>query len=306
VTRYSLFPVENHMAWDWYKKHIANFWTTEEVDLSKDKADLATMSPGEKHFVTHILAFFAQSDGIVNENLAIRFYKDIEEPEVRAFYAIQIAIETIHSEMYSLLIDTYVSDTEEKNRLFNATESIPVIAKKANWAMKWISSEEIFAKRLLAFAIVEGVFFSGAFCSIFWLRKRGLMPGLGVANEWISRDEGMHWQFAADLYRQQNIRLTNDEVQELVRDAVKIEQEFVRDALPVSLIGMNADSMSQYIEYVADRVLERFGFAKIYHTKNPFDFMILLDMETKTNFFEERAASYQRGADRNVTLDAAF
>jgi ribonucleoside-diphosphate reductase beta chain len=264
------------------------------------------LSKDEIHYITHVLAFFAQSDGIVNENLAVRFYSEVDIPEARAFYADQIQREAVHAWMYSLLIDTYVKDPIEKQRLFNAIESVPAVKKKAEWALRWIDSQDEFVKRLVAFAVVEGIFFSGSFCAIFWFRKRGLLPGLATANNWISRDEGMHWEFAVLLYHTLGLKISPKDFRSIVMDAVSIEMEFVREALPVGLIGMNADLMCQYIEYVADLVSRRFGFAAIYGVENPFDFMRMNDMETKVNFFEKRVSEYSLSESSELSLNADF
>jgi ribonucleoside-diphosphate reductase subunit M2 len=277
-----------------YKKAEASFWTAEEIDLSSDVKDWETLKPGEKHFIKYVLAFFASSDGIVLENLAVRFMREIQIPEARSFYGFQIAMEGIHSEVYSLLIDTYVRDTEEKNGLFNAIQTIPIIKKKGDWALKWISSEKSFAERLIAFACIEGIFFSGSFCAIFWLKKRNLMPGLTFSNELISRDEGLHRDFACLLYKHLNNSLDASVVHEIVREAVEIEKEFVCESLPVSLIGMNKELMSQYIEFVADHLLATLGLEKLYNKSNPFDWMELISLQGKTNFFEKRVADYQK------------
>lgn len=307
ANKYSIFPIKNTEIWEMFKKHQNAFWTSEELDFAQDVIDINTkLNKNEIHFITHVLAFFAQADGVVNENLAIRFYKDIDMPEARAFYSMQILMETIHAEVYGLLIDTYVANEKEKDRLFNAIENIPTVAKKAKWAIKWIDSQESFAKRLIAFALVEGVFFSGSFCSIFWFRNRGLLKGLGAANDFISRDEGLHWQFAALLYKKLNLSISKEEFIEILNEAVEIEKEFVTDALPVSMIGMNQNLMCDYIEYVADRVSSAFGFDNVYNAKNPFDFMKLMDVEVKSNFFEERVTNYQRSPVREISFDGEF
>jgi len=307
INKYSLFPIQRPKLWASFKMQEHAFWTAEEIDLSQDLTDWhERLTDNERFYIKHILAFFAQSDGIVNENLAVRFYNDIDFPEAKAFYSAQMFIETIHAEVYGLLIETYVQDYAEKNKLFDAINNIPTIAKKANWALKWINSQESLAKRLVAFAVVEGIFFSGAFCSIFWLRKRGLMPGLSMANTLISRDEGLHWVFATQIFEEMGLSLTHEEFSEVVIEAVTLEKEFIRDALPVSLIGMNADLMSQYIEYTADRVAERFNMGKIYKTTNPFDFMNLIDLESKQNFFEKRSTEYKKTSNRSLGFDAAF
>jgi len=265
-----------------------------QVDLSSDVKDWDKLNNDEKHFIKHVLAFFAASDGIVLENLAVRFMKEVQSSEARAFYGFQIAIENIHSEMYSLLLDTYIRDPQEKKFLFSAIDTVPAVKKKADWAMRWIDSSECFAERLIAFAAIEGIFFSGSFCAIFWLRKRGLMPGLTFSNELISRDEGLHTDFACLLYGLLNNKLDTDRVKQIIIEAVEIEREFVTEALPVSLIGMNAPQMSQYIEFVADRLLVALGEDKHYNATNPFDWMELISLQGKTNFFEKRVGDYQK------------
>lgn len=291
--RFVLFPIQNNDIWQMYKKAEASFWTAEEVDLSHDIKDWEKLNPGERHFISHVLAFFAASDGIVNENLAINFIREVQVPEARCFYGFQIMMENIHSEMYSLLIDTYVKDGEEKNKLFKAIETVPCVKKKAEWALRWITKGS-FAERLVAFAAVEGIFFSGSFCSIFWLKKRGIMPGLSFSNELISRDEGLHCDFACLLYSHLKERLSQERIHEIIGNAVEIEKEFVVDALPVDLIGMNSRLMSQYIEFVADRLLVALGYSKLYRATNPFDFMELISLQGKTNFFEKRVGEYQK------------
>jgi ribonucleoside-diphosphate reductase beta chain len=292
--RFVLFPIQHNDIWQMYKQAEASFWTAEEIDLSPDLADWEKLNDGERHFVSHVLAFFAASDGIVNENLAINFLSEVQYPEAKCFYGFQVMMENIHSETYSLLIDTYVRDSREKNKLFNALETVPCVAKKGEWALKWINSET-FVERLIAFAAVEGIFFSGSFCSIFWLKKRGLMPGLSFSNELISRDEGLHCDFACLLYTQHiKNKLPQERVYEIILDAVRIEKEFITEALPVALIGMNADLMTQYIEFVADFWLQRLGYEKYYNTPNPFDFMTTISLQGKTNFFEKRVAEYQK------------
>ena len=293
--RFVLFPIQHNDIWEFYKKAEASFWTAEEIDLSQDLKDWSnTMNDDEKHFIKHVLAFFAASDGIVNENLAENFVAEVQYTEAKFFYGFQIAVENIHSETYSLLIDTYVKDPKEKDYLFNAIETMDCVKKKADWALRWID-EGSFAERLVAFAAVEGIFFSGSFCSIFWLKKRGLMPGLSFSNELISRDEGLHCDFACLLYTSHiKNRLPQETVQEIIKDAVEIEKEFVTDALPVKLIGMNADLMCQYIEFVADRLLGELGCGKIYNSSNPFDFMEMISLQGKTNFFEKRVGEYQK------------
>ncbi|MBC7923621.1 MAG: ribonucleotide-diphosphate reductase subunit beta [Ferruginibacter sp.] len=292
--RFVLFPIQNGDIWQMYKQAEASFWTAEEIDLSPDLKDWETMNPGEKHFISHVLAFFAASDGIVNENLVLNFMSEVQLAEAKCFYGFQIMMENIHSETYSLLIDTYIRDPKEKDRLFNALETVPAVSKKGNWALKWISSES-FTERLVAFAAVEGIFFSGSFCSIFWLKKRGLMPGLSFSNQLISRDEGLHCDFACLLYKKYiTNKLSQERVYDIILDAVRIEQEFVTDALPVSLIGMNAELMNRYIEFVADRLLVELGCEKYYKATNPFDFMEMISLQGKTNFFENRVAEYQK------------
>ena len=294
TNRFVLFPIQHGDIWQMYKKAEASFWTAEEIDLAADLNDWENLSDGERHFVSHVLAFFAASDGIVNENLGANFFNEVQYPEAKCFYGFQIMMENIHSETYSLLIDTYIKDPKEKQRLFHALETVPCVHRKGEWALKWINSEN-FAERLVAFAAVEGIFFSGSFCSIFWLKKRGLMPGLTFSNELISRDEGLHCDFACLLYTQHlNGKLSKERVYEIIRDAVSIEQEFVTDALPVNLIGMNAKMMSEYIEFVADRLLVSLGYQKIYNVSNPFDFMEMISLQGKTNFFEKRVAEYQK------------
>lgn len=293
--RFVLFPIQHNDIWEFYKKAEASFWTAEEIDLSQDLKDWNnTMTDDEKHFIKHVLAFFAASDGIVNENLAENFVAEVQYTEAKFFYGFQIAVENIHSETYSLLIDTYVKDPKEKDYLFNAIETMDCVKKKADWALRWIEDGS-FAERLIAFAAVEGIFFSGSFCSIFWLKKRGLMPGLSFSNELISRDEGLHCDFACLLYTSHIInQLPKETVQKIIQDAVAIEKEFVTDALPVKLIGMNSDLMCQYIEFVADRLLGELGCEKVYNSTNPFDFMEMISLQGKTNFFEKRVGEYQK------------
>jgi ribonucleoside-diphosphate reductase beta chain len=303
--RFVLFPIQNAEVWQMYKQAEASFWTAEEIDLSQDQKDWESLNANEKHFVSHVLAFFAASDGIVNENLAVNFMQEVQLPEARCFYGFQIMMENIHSETYSLLIDTYIKNPEEKDRLFNALETVPCVKKKGEWALRWINSEA-FPERLIAFAAVEGIFFSGSFCSIFWLKKRGLMPGLTFSNELISRDEGLHCDFACLLYGMLQNKLPEERVQAIIKDAVMIEQEFVTDALPVNLIGMNAKLMSQYIEFVADRLLVALGCSKVYHSTNPFDFMEMISLQGKTNFFEKRVAEYQKSGVMSERDDNVF
>ncbi|ACU59471.1 ribonucleoside-diphosphate reductase small subunit [Chitinophaga pinensis] len=291
--RFVLLPINYPKVWEKYKQHEASFWTAEEIDLSADMKDWNNLNDGERHFITHVLAFFAASDGIVNENLAVNFMSEVQLPEARCFYGFQIMMENIHSETYALLIDTYVKDPVEKDRLFHAIETVPAVTKKAKWALRWIENGN-FAERLVAFAAVEGIFFSGSFCSIFWLKKRGLMPGLTFSNELISRDEGLHCEFACLLYGMLENRLPEEQVHTIIRDAVAIEKEFITDALPVALIGMNSKLMSEYIEFVADRWLSELGYTKIFNTANPFDFMEMISLQGKTNFFEKRVGDYQK------------
>lgn len=297
--RFVLFPIQHADIWQWYKKSEASFWTAEEIDLSQDMKDWNELNDGERHFISHVLAFFAASDGIVNENLAENFVNEVQYTEAKFFYGFQIAMENIHSETYSLLIDTYVKDNKEKDHLFRAIDTMDCVKKKADWALRWID-EGSFAERLVAFAAVEGIFFSGSFCSIFWLKKRGLMPGLTFSNELISRDEGMHCDFACHLYNEHlKQQLSEDTVRKIITDAVEIEKEFVTDALPVSLIGMNAELMCQYIEFVADRLLSELNCSKEYNSSNPFDFMEMISLQGKTNFFEKRVGEYQKAGVKN-------
>lgn len=294
--RFCMFPIQYPQIWEMYKKAEASFWTAEEVDLSQDVRHWDSLSADERHFVTHVLAFFAASDGIVLENLAVRFLKEVQLSEARAFYGFQIAIENIHSEMYSLLLETYIKDSAEKERLFRAVDTVPAVARKADWALRWIDGAECFAERLLAFACVEGIFFSGSFCSIFWLKKRGLMPGLTFSNELISRDEGLHCDFACLLYSLMRKKPSEERVRGIVREAVDIEREFICDALPCALVGMNQDLMGKYIEFVADRLLGALGYGKMYSAANPFDWMELISLQGKTNFFEKRVGEYQKAS----------
>lgn len=313
--RLHLFPIKYNDIWEMYKKAVASFWTTEEVDCSKDLKDWASLKEQEKHFIKHVLAFFAASDGIVNANLIERFSDEVQIIEAKYFYKCQVAMENIHSEMYSLLIDTYVETEAEKRYLFNAIENLPSVKKKADWALKWIRDEKAsFAERIIAFAAVEGIFFSGSFASIFWLKKRGLMPGLAFSNELISRDEGLHTDFACLMYRHLNNKPAYERIYEIIRDAVRIEIEFLTDSLPVDLIGMNSRLMEQYIEYVADRLLVELQCPKIYNSENPFDFMENISLSGKTNFFEKKVGEYQKAGVINkvntqqdfFTLDADF
>jgi len=292
--RFVLFPIQHDDIWQFYKKSEASIWTAEEIDLSQDLKDWENLSDNERHFIKHVLAFFAASDGIVNENLAENFVSEVQYTEAKFFYGFQIMMENIHSETYSLLIDTYIKDNKEKDHLFNAIETLDCVKKKADWALRWIDNGS-FAERLIAFAAVEGIFFSGSFCAIFWLKKRGLMPGLTFSNELISRDEGMHCDFACLLYNQHiTNQLPKETVQKIISIAVEMEKEFVSDAIPVSLIGMNAELMCQYIEFVADRLLAQLGNDKIYNVENPFPWMDMISLQGKTNFFEKRVGDYQK------------
>lgn len=311
--RFVVFPIEYHDIWQMYKKAEASFWTAEEVDLSKDIQHWEALKPDERHFISHVLAFFAASDGIVNENLVERFSQEVQVTEARCFYGFQIAMENIHSEMYSLLIDTYIKDPKEREYLFNAIETMPCVKKKADWALRWIGDKEAtYGERVVAFAAVEGIFFSGSFASIFWLKKRGLMPGLTFSNELISRDEGLHCDFACLMFKHLVHKPAEQRVREIITNAVRIEQEFLTEALPVKLIGMNCTLMKQYIEFVADRLMLELGFNKIFRVENPFDFMENISLEGKTNFFEKRVGEYQRmgvmsnSTENSFTLDADF
>ncbi len=292
--RFVIFPIVHHDIWKYYKQAEASFWTAEEIDLGQDLKDWDNLNEGERHFITHVLAFFAASDGIVNENLAEHFVGEVQYTEAKFFYGFQIAMENVHSETYSLLIDTYVKNPKEKDKLLHAIETMDCVKKKADWALRWID-QGTFQERLIAFAAVEGIFFSGSFCSIFWLKKRGLMPGLTFSNELISRDEGLHCDFACHLYTQHiKDRLPEETVIGIIKDAVEIEKEFVTDSLPVNLIGMNAEMMCKYIEFVADRLLNELVGKKIYGATNPFDFMEMISLRGKTNFFEKRVGEYQK------------
>ena len=301
--RFVIFPIQHHDLWDFYKRSEASFWTAEEIDLAADLTDWRTkLNDDERYFVKNVLAFFAASDGIVNENLAENFVKEVQYPEAKFFYGFQIMMENIHSETYSLLIDTYISDEEEKAHLFNAIDTIDAVKKKAEWALKWIKSDS-FAERLIAFAAVEGIFFSGSFCSIFWLKKRGLMPGLSFSNELISRDEGMHTDFAVHLHNNHIVnKVSEEKIKEIILSAMEIEKEFITESLPVRLIGMNADLMKQYLEFVTDRLLLDLGCSKEFNVKNPFDFMTNIALKGKTNFFEKRVGEYQKAGVKSAIV----
>ncbi len=300
--RFVIFPIQHDDIWQFYKKAEASFWTAEEIDLQQDLSDWENLNENERYFIKNVLAFFAASDGIVNENLAENFINEVQYPEAKFFYGFQIAMENIHSETYSLLIDTYVKDAKEKSKLFNALENIPAVQKKAEWALKWIDSDS-FAERLIAFAAVEGIFFSGSFCSIFWLKSRGKMPGLSFSNELISKDEALHCDFAVHLHNSHlKDRVSEDRIKEIISSALEIEKEFITESLPVSLIGMNSNLMSEYLEYVADALLRDLNCSPLFKTKNPFDFMSNIALENKTNFFEKRVGEYSKSG---VGLDAS-
>ena len=308
--RFVIFPIQHDDIWQWYKKQEASFWTAEEIDLHQDVVDWKKLSDDERYFLKHILAFFAASDGIVNENLAENFVNEVQYSEAKFFYGFQIMMENIHSEMYSLLIDTLVDNAKEKDELFNALERFPAIKKKADWALRWIDSES-FAERLIAFAAVEGIFFSGAFCSIFWMKKRGLLPGLATSNEFISRDEGLHRDFACHLHNNHLVnKVPQERIVQILSEALDIEREFITESLPVNLIGMNSKLMSEYLEFVTDHLLETLNCPKVYNTANPFDFMDMISLEGKTNFFEKRVSEYKKAgvgeeqSDHNI--DDAF
>lgn len=312
-TRFTLFPIMNQSLYQKYKNHVAVFWTVEEVSLERDKKDWVKLNDNERYFIKNILGFFAGSDGIVQENLATRFMNEIQLSEARQFYSIQLMMEACHSEMYSLLIDTYVEDKDEKLKLFKAIETIPCVKQKADWAKKWIeSTDENFATRLVAFAVVEGIFFSGSFCAIYWLKERGLMPGLTTSNEFIARDEGLHTDFACALYGEIERTLPKTKVHKIIREAVKIEKQFITESLPCNLVGMNNKLMGDYIEFVADRLSSQLGYGKIYNTSNPFDFMERISLEGKDNFFEKRVSNYAKSGvgveqkNMSFTLDADF
>lgn len=306
--RFVIFPIQHHDLWEWYKLSEASFWTAEEIDLKDDEFE--SLSEGEKHFIKHVLAFFAASDGIVNENLAENFINEVQYSEAKFFYGFQIMMENIHSETYSLLIDTYIKDEKEKNQLFKAIENFPAIKKKADWALKWIESPD-FAERLIAFAAVEGIFFSGSFCSIFWLKNRGIMPGLTFSNELISRDEGMHCDFAVHLHNKHLInKVPKERIKEILLSALEIEKEFITESLPVSLIGMNGDLMLEYLEFVTDKLLVELECEKVFNTKQPFKFMEMIALQGQSNFFEKRVSEYKKagvGSEKsNITFDEDF
>lgn len=310
--RFVIFPIQHNDIWDWYKKQEASFWTAEEIDLEQDVIDWDNkLTNDEKYFIKHILAFFAASDGIVNENLAENFVSEVQYTEAKFFYGFQLMMENIHSEVYSLLIDTYIRNENEKNDLFRAIEIFPAIKKKADWALKWVESDS-FAERLIAFSAVEGIFFSGSFCSIFWMKKRGLLPGLTFSNELINRDEGLHSDFAVYLHENHIVnKVSKERISEILVDALKIEREFITESLPVSLIGMNSTLMTQYLEFVTDRLLVEYGCDKVYNSTNPFDFMEMISLEGKTNFFEKRVSEYQKagvksGGTGSISFDADF
>ena len=322
----SIFPIKNQEIWDRYKLHIQSFWTPEEVSLQDDLRDLQILNEGERHFIKNVLAFFANSEALINENLASRFYKEILMPEARCFISMQMLNESIHAEMYALQIEAYVVDQQEKDMLFNAIQNVPCINLKAKWVSKWLSGSQNLLTRLIAVGLVEGLFFAGSFCAIYYFRKRGLLPGLALSNDWIARDEGMHFSFSALMFKILRDKFNNNsltdtdlldvnlitgnvaqsEFEEIVREAVSFEKEFVQEALPVDLIGMNANLMSQYIEAVADRIADLFEFERVYNTKNPFDFMRALDVQNVTNFFEKRVSEYQRPTDRVLSFDDVF
>ena len=314
MDRFVMFPIQEQDLWDAFKEHLALMWTAEEIDLAKDVQDWRKLNADEQHFLKHVLAFFAASDGIVNENLAVRFYNDVTSAEARAFYSMQMLIETIHSETYSLLIDTYINNEDEKHHLLCAAETLPIVTKKAQWAMKWLGSESSFPERLLAFACIEGIFFSSSFCAIYWIKdhKQGLLPGLCFSNELISRDEGLHTDFAIMLHNKLQEKLNPERIHELIREAVAIEEEFATEALPVSLIGMNAEAMRTYIRFVADRLLSQLGCELLYNEACPFDFMERIALQNKTNFHEKKVAEYRRAgvghsqAEQQISFDEDF
>lgn len=311
--RFTLFPIMKPKLFQKYKNHLAVFWTPEEIDLAKDMKDWVKLTPNEQHFIKNVLAFFAGSDGIIQENIAARFMNDIQLSEARQFYSVQLMMEAIHSETYSLLIDTYIEDKAEKMHLFHAIQTIPCIQKKAEWAHKWMVSKEAdFPTRLVAFAVVEGIFFSGSFCAIYWLKERGLMPGLTTSNEFIARDEGLHTDFACGLYEEIVRKIPKTTVHNIIKEAVQIEKEFITESLPCNLVGMNNNLMAQYIEFVADRLSSQLGYGKIYETVNPFDFMERISLEGKDNFFEKRVSTYAKAGvgktanEMSFALDADF
>lgn len=304
--RLTMYPILNHAIWNEYKKQVAAFWTVEDIDFSRDEQDFLKLTPNEQYFIKMILAFFSSSDTLVNINLSDRFLQDVKIREAITTYQYQMMMENIHSETYSLQIDNAIKDPEEKEKLFNAVREFPCIAEKASWALRWIESNESFAKRLLAFAIFEGVFFSGSFCAIFWLKKRNIMPGLCASNELISRDEGLHCSFAVLLYSMLKNKISEADVHLMFQEAVDIERKFICESLPCALIGMNANYMTQYIEFVADRLLVQLGYSKFFNSKNPFDFMESISIEGKTNFFESRPTQYQRASVLNKTRNAGF
>lgn len=312
-TRFTLFPIMKPKLYQQYKNHLSVFWVTDEITLERDKKDWIKLTDNERNFIKNILAFFAGSDGIVQENLAVRFMKEVQYPEARNFYSVQLMIEAVHNEMYSLLIDTYIEDKQEKEKLFNAIETIPCIKLKANWAQKWIESiDQNFATRLIAFAVVEGIFFSASFCAIYWLKERGLMPGLYTSNELIARDEAMHVQFAVSLYEEIVNKIPKNTVHNIIKEAVEIEKQFITESIPCSMIGMNSSLMVQYIKFCADRLSMQLGYGKIYNTSNPFDFMERISLEGKDNFFEKRVTSYAKAGvgveqkSMTFSLDADF
>jgi ribonucleoside-diphosphate reductase beta chain len=322
----SIFPIKNREIWDRYKQHVQSFWTPEEVSLQDDLRDLQTLTEGEIHFIKNVLAYFANSEAMINENLASRFYKEILMPEARCFISMQMLNESIHAEMYGLQIEAYIKDPNEKERLFDAIQNVSCINHKAQWVSKWLNGNQNLLMRLIGFGLVEGLFFAGSFCAIYYFRKRGLLPGLALSNDWIARDEGMHFSFSALMFKTLREKYNNgtltdtdiadinlipkdveqSEFEEIVREAVSFEKEFVKDALPVDLIGMNADLMCQYIEAVADRIADLFEFERVFNTENPFDFMRALDVQNVTNFFEKRVSEYQRPTDRALGFDDAF
>ena len=322
----SIFPIQHQEIWDRYKQHVQAFWTPEEVSLQDDLRDLKTLNEGEKHFIKHVLAFFANSEAMINENLASRFYNEILIPESRLFITMQMLNESIHAEMYGLQSEAYVEDPAEKDKLFSAIQSVPCINKKAQWVSKWLNGKQNLLTRLIAFGLVEGLFFFFFFCAIYYFRKRGLLPGLALSNDWIARDEGMHFSFSALMFKTLSSKFNNgtlsdediksmdlipnlvsqSEFEEIVREAVEFEKEFVTDALPVDLIGMNKEMMCMYIEAVSDRIADLFGFEHVYGTENPFDFMRALDVQNVTNFFEKRVSEYQRPTDRSLSFDESF